>query len=137
MLRVDIQKQLGEFSLAAAFASEGRVTGLFGASGSGKTSLINAILYGADMNNKGLEHPNKVVSALVPNRELKEDLCQAVINAGVFDDTEVLWLGRPPLGRGDGRLDERLADSMRELQRDTWQKLDSLKAQLKLVLEEV
>ena len=43
MLRVDIQKQLGEFSLAAAFASEGRVTGLFGASGSGKTSLINTI----------------------------------------------------------------------------------------------
>lgn len=43
MLRVDIQKQLGEFSLAAAFTSEGRVTGLFGASGSGKTSLINTI----------------------------------------------------------------------------------------------
>ncbi|WP_375785594.1 molybdenum ABC transporter ATP-binding protein [Bradyrhizobium sp. Pha-3] len=43
MLRVDITKQLGEFSLAAAFTSEGRVTGLFGASGSGKTSLINTI----------------------------------------------------------------------------------------------
>ena len=43
MLRVDIQKQLGEFSLAAAFASEGRVTGLFGASGSGKTSLLHLI----------------------------------------------------------------------------------------------
>jgi molybdate transport system ATP-binding protein len=43
MLRVDIQKQLGEFSLQAAFESEGRVTGLFGASGSGKTSLVNMI----------------------------------------------------------------------------------------------
>ncbi|MCC8980558.1 molybdenum ABC transporter ATP-binding protein [Bradyrhizobium acaciae] len=43
MLRVDIQKQLGEFALAASFTSEGRVTGLFGASGSGKTSLINTI----------------------------------------------------------------------------------------------
>ncbi|GIQ77630.1 molybdenum ABC transporter ATP-binding protein [Bradyrhizobium sp. RD5-C2] len=43
MLRVDITKQLGEFSLTAAFTSEGRVTGLFGASGSGKTSLINTI----------------------------------------------------------------------------------------------
>ena len=43
MLRVDITKQLGEFSLAASFSSEGRVTGLFGASGSGKTSLINTI----------------------------------------------------------------------------------------------
>jgi molybdate transport system ATP-binding protein len=43
MLRVDISKQLGEFSIQASFASEGRVTGLFGASGAGKTSLINMI----------------------------------------------------------------------------------------------
>ena len=43
MLRVDVEKQLGEFSLSAAFTSEGRVTGLFGASGAGKTSLINMI----------------------------------------------------------------------------------------------
>jgi molybdate transport system ATP-binding protein len=43
MLRVDVFKQLGEFSVQAAFASEGRVTGLFGASGAGKTSLINMI----------------------------------------------------------------------------------------------
>jgi molybdate transport system ATP-binding protein len=43
MLRVDITKQLGEFSLQATFESEGRVTGLFGASGAGKTSLINMI----------------------------------------------------------------------------------------------
>jgi molybdate transport system ATP-binding protein len=43
MLRVDVVKQLGEFSLQASFASEGRVTGLFGASGAGKTSLISMI----------------------------------------------------------------------------------------------
>jgi molybdate transport system ATP-binding protein len=43
MLRVDVRKQLGEFSLEAAFQSEGRVTGLFGASGAGKTSLVNMI----------------------------------------------------------------------------------------------
>jgi len=43
MLRVDVTKQLGEFSLSASFISEGRVTGLFGASGAGKTSLINMI----------------------------------------------------------------------------------------------
>jgi molybdate transport system ATP-binding protein len=43
MLRVDVAKQLGEFSLSASFTSEGRVTGLFGASGAGKTSLINMI----------------------------------------------------------------------------------------------
>jgi len=43
MLRLDVRKQLGEFSLEAAFQSEGRVTGLFGASGAGKTSLVNMI----------------------------------------------------------------------------------------------
>jgi molybdate transport system ATP-binding protein len=43
MLRVDASRQLGEFSVQASFASEGRVTGLFGASGAGKTSLINMI----------------------------------------------------------------------------------------------
>jgi len=43
MLRVDVTKQLGEFSLEASFESQGRVTGLFGASGAGKTSLINII----------------------------------------------------------------------------------------------
>jgi molybdate transport system ATP-binding protein len=43
MLRVEVQKQLGEFSLEASFESEGRVTGLFGASGAGKTSLVNMI----------------------------------------------------------------------------------------------
>jgi molybdate transport system ATP-binding protein len=43
MLRVDVTKQLGEFSLEASFESEGRVTGLFGASGAGKTSLVNMI----------------------------------------------------------------------------------------------
>ena len=43
MLRVDVSKQLGEFTIEAAFESEGRVTGLFGASGAGKTSLVNMI----------------------------------------------------------------------------------------------
>src|SRR3954468_20385771 len=56
MLRVDITRQLGEFSLAAAFASEGRVTGLFGASGAGKTSLINIIA--------GLLRPDRGVIAI-------------------------------------------------------------------------
>jgi molybdate transport system ATP-binding protein len=56
MLRVDVEKQLGEFSLSAAFTSEGRVTGLFGASGAGKTSLINMIA--------GLLRPDRGVIAL-------------------------------------------------------------------------
>ena len=56
MLRVDVTKQLGEFSLEASFTSEGRVTGLFGASGAGKTSLINMIA--------GLLRPDRGVIAL-------------------------------------------------------------------------
>jgi len=43
MLRVDIFKQLGNFSLDVTFTSEGRVTGLFGSSGAGKTSLVSMI----------------------------------------------------------------------------------------------
>ncbi len=43
MLRIDVSKQLGEFAIEASFGSGGRVTGLFGASGAGKTSLVNMI----------------------------------------------------------------------------------------------
>lgn len=43
MLRVNVFKQLGEFSIEAAFESQGRVTGLFGTSGAGKSSLVNMI----------------------------------------------------------------------------------------------
>jgi molybdate transport system ATP-binding protein len=43
MLSVDIEKRLGEFGLAAKFETAGGVTALFGASGSGKTSIINMI----------------------------------------------------------------------------------------------
>jgi molybdate transport system ATP-binding protein len=56
MLRVDIAKQLGDFTLEAAFTSEGRVTGLFGASGAGKTSLVNMIA--------GLLRPDRGIIAL-------------------------------------------------------------------------
>lgn len=43
MLSVDVTKQLGEFSLQVAFESTSRITGLYGASGSGKSSLVNII----------------------------------------------------------------------------------------------
>jgi molybdate transport system ATP-binding protein len=42
-LLVDIGHRLGNFDLSAAFESSGRLTALYGASGSGKTSLINII----------------------------------------------------------------------------------------------
>jgi molybdate transport system ATP-binding protein len=65
MLRVDVSKQLGEFSIEASFTSAGRVTGLFGASGAGKTSLINMIA--------GLLRPDRGIIA---------------IDGEVLDDTE-------------------------------------------------
>jgi molybdate transport system ATP-binding protein len=56
MLRVDVSKQLGEFAIEATFASDGRVTGLFGASGAGKTSLVNMIA--------GLLRPDRGIIAI-------------------------------------------------------------------------
>src|SRR5215470_15736752 len=43
MLRVDVEKRLGDFSIAARFETASGVTALFGPSGSGKTSLVNMI----------------------------------------------------------------------------------------------
>lgn len=43
MLKIDIEKRLGDFTLEAKFEGAGLVTGLFGPSGAGKTSLINLI----------------------------------------------------------------------------------------------
>ena len=42
-IAVDISHRLGGFALDARFAAEGGVTALFGRSGAGKTSLVNAI----------------------------------------------------------------------------------------------
>jgi molybdate transport system ATP-binding protein len=68
MLRVDIAKQLGDFTLEATFISEGRVTGLFGASGAGKTSLVNMIA--------GLLRPDRGVIAL--DDEILDDTAEGV-----------------------------------------------------------
>src|SRR5262245_26111372 len=43
MLAVDVEKQLGEFSITAKFETASGVTGVFGPSGSGKTTLVNMI----------------------------------------------------------------------------------------------
>ena len=40
---LDIEQALGDFRLAVRFATGARVTGVFGRSGAGKTSLVNAI----------------------------------------------------------------------------------------------
>jgi len=43
MLTVDVEKQLGDFTIAAKFDAPDGVTALFGPSGSGKTSIVNMI----------------------------------------------------------------------------------------------
>src|SRR4029453_17869886 len=43
MIDVDIEQQLGRFGLAVAFRAEAPIVGLFGRSGAGKTSVVNAI----------------------------------------------------------------------------------------------
>ena len=70
MLRVDVFKQLGHFTLDVAFTSEGRVTGLFGSSGAGKTSLVSMIA--------GLVTPDRGVivvnNAVLYDRDRRIDL---------------------------------------------------------------
>ena len=43
MLAVNVEKRLGEFSIAAKFETTSGITALFGPSGAGKTSIINMI----------------------------------------------------------------------------------------------
>ncbi len=43
MIRVDVKKQLGDFQLDVQFDAPKGVTAIFGRSGSGKTSLVNAV----------------------------------------------------------------------------------------------
>ena len=43
MIDVDIERRVGDFELSVAFRAEAPVVGLFGRSGSGKTTIVNAI----------------------------------------------------------------------------------------------
>ena len=62
-LSVNVQKKLGEFSLDARFESESGVTALFGASGTGKTTVIMTVA--------GLMRPDR--GSIVPDGEVLFD----------------------------------------------------------------
>jgi len=68
VLRVEIFKKLGDFTVEVGFTSEGRVTGLFGTSGAGKTSLVSMIA--------GLVTPDRGVIAI--NGDLLDDTAAGV-----------------------------------------------------------
>lgn len=57
MIAVDIEQRLGSFALAVKFSADAPVVGLFGRSGSGKTSVINAIA-GINTPDRGLIRVN-------------------------------------------------------------------------------
>jgi molybdate transport system ATP-binding protein len=57
MIDVDIEQQLGAFRLAVKFAAEAPIVGLFGRSGSGKSSVVNAIA-GISTPRRGTIHVN-------------------------------------------------------------------------------
>ena len=65
MLALKVEKRLGEFFISARFESEGGVTGLFGASGAGKTTLVNMIagLIAPDCGHIELDHATLFDSA--------------------------------------------------------------------------
>jgi molybdate transport system ATP-binding protein len=56
VLQIEVFKKLGDFSVDVAFSSAGRITGLFGSSGAGKTSLVTMIA--------GLVRPDRGVIAI-------------------------------------------------------------------------
>jgi molybdate transport system ATP-binding protein len=68
MLSVDVAKQLGEFSLQIAFESTSRITGFYGPSGSGKSSLVNIIA--------GLSEPDR--GRIVVEGEVLDDTAEHV-----------------------------------------------------------
>jgi len=43
VIDVSIEQTLGRFHLDASFRADGRIVGLFGRSGSGKSSIVNAM----------------------------------------------------------------------------------------------
>jgi molybdate transport system ATP-binding protein len=86
MLAVDVEKAFGAFSLQAAFSVEGGCTALFGASGAGKTTIVNMIA--------GLTRPDR--GRVVLDGEVLFDAAEGVDHPA--------WRRRIGLVFQDGRL---------------------------------
>jgi hypothetical protein len=99
--------------------------------GVGKTSVINLLLFSLS---GGYEGTPNVVLVLVPNRELRHDICQDVAS-NVLKTENLLWLGRPPPGRPDGLWDDILDARLKDMQKETYANLDMIKNQLQLTLK--
>ena len=101
--------------------------------GVGKTSVINSLSFSLSRRYGGT---SKVVLVLVPNRELRHDICQDVAS-NVLKTENLLWLGRPPPGRPDGLWDDILDARLKDMQKETYASLDMIKNQLKLTLNKL
>jgi len=92
--------------------------------GVGKTSVLDCVVSAL------ITGTSTTVLILVPNRELRHDICQDLLSC-VLRDEQLLWLGRPPPGRSDGLWDDILEQRLKEKQDEVWLKLDMYKNQLR------
>ena len=67
--------------------------------GVGKTSVLDCVVSAL------ITSTSTMVLILVPNRELRHDICQDLLSC-VLRDEQLLLLGRPPPGRSDGLWDD-------------------------------
>ena len=98
MLAVDVEKRLGDFTLAAKFEAPDGVTALFGPSGSGKTSIVNMVA--------GLVTPDR--GRIVCNGTLLFDSAGSVSHAAAPAPHRLRVPGRPAVSAHDGRAESRL-----------------------------
>ena len=98
MLAVDVEKQLGDFSVAAKFEAPSGVTALFGPSGSGKTSIVNMVA--------GLVTPDR--GRIVCNGTVLFDFRARREPAAAPPPHRLRVPGRPAVSAHDGGAEPRL-----------------------------
>ena len=98
MLTVDVEKRLGDFSIAARFETAAGVTALFGPSGAGKSTLANMIA--------GLVAPDR--GRITLDGDVLFDSEGAHRRAGPSAPHRLRVPGRPAVSASDGRAQSRL-----------------------------